>query len=106
MAVKQAPNELTGDVLQSEYEVGVLVDGVVPTVERSSADGVPLPIRDLGWLDDTRHIACACGSNREVEGVLEVCEEPDPRSLSLQPFSRVASHFPSPSSYHNAWGQA
>ena len=65
--VEERPHEMARDVLESELEVRVLIDGVVAGVEGERADGVALLLGDLVGADDAGRIAGTRGGNRTVE---------------------------------------
>ena len=77
--MQDAPDELARDVLESELEVRVLVDGVMAGLERERADRVALAIRDLVDGDDPRRIAGPRGGDRAVERVLGRIAQRDQR---------------------------
>jgi hypothetical protein len=52
--VEEGPHELPRDVLEAELEVRVLVDGVMPGIERERADRVALGFGDLVRANDAR----------------------------------------------------
>ena len=52
--MQHAPDELSRDVLETELEVRVLVDRVVPGLEGERADGVALPVGDFMCRNDAR----------------------------------------------------
>ena len=79
IAVQDAPDELPRDVLESELEVCVLVDGVMARLERECANRVALAIRDLVDCDNARGIARARRGNRTVERMLGCIAQRDQR---------------------------
>src|SRR5271154_2333760 len=69
VSVKKRPDELAADVFQAEFEMRMLVDGVMAAVEGGRADVEALLIGDFVGGDQARGIACACGGNGRIEGV-------------------------------------
>src|SRR5438270_11906307 len=45
MRVKERPYELAADIFEAEFEMGVLINGVVPAVKRGGANVEALPVR-------------------------------------------------------------
>src|ERR1700674_120467 len=66
MRVKEGPDELAADVFEAEFEMGVLVDGMVTAVERGGADVEALFIRDFFGADEARGIT---GAGRGDSGI-------------------------------------
>jgi hypothetical protein len=48
MRVQERPDELPAHILQPEFKVRVLKNGVMPGVERGCADGQPLFLGNVG----------------------------------------------------------
>src|SRR5712692_6324285 len=63
MGVEEGPDELAGDVFEAEFEMGVLVNGVMAAVERGGADVEALLIGDFFWADKSRRVAGAGGGD-------------------------------------------
>jgi hypothetical protein len=51
MGVEEGPDELAADVFEAEFEMGVLVDGVMAAVERGGADVEALLVGDFFGAD-------------------------------------------------------
>ena len=51
MSVEKRPNQLAADIFQSEFEMGVLVYGVVTAVKRAGTNIEALLIGDLFRAD-------------------------------------------------------
>src|SRR5436305_648266 len=66
MRVKERPDELAGDILQAEFEMGVLKNGVMAAVEGSGANVESLLVCDFFGADEARGVA---GASRGYSGV-------------------------------------
>ena len=87
MSVQERPHELAADVFQAELEMGVLVDGVVPAIERGRADVQPLLVGDLFGRNQSRRVAGARGSNGGIEGMRESVAKSDARGGGFDEFT-------------------
>ena len=67
IGVQERPDEVTRHVLETELEVRMLIDSVVPRVERQRADRVALFLRDLCRADDPRRVTRARGGYGAVK---------------------------------------
>jgi hypothetical protein len=47
MGVEERPDELAADIFEAEFEMGVLIDGVMAAVERGRADVETLLVGDF-----------------------------------------------------------
>jgi len=77
MSVKERPDELAADIFQAEFEMGVLVDGVMAAVERGSADVEALLIGNFFGRDEARGVTGAGGGDGGVVGMRESVAESD-----------------------------
>ena len=87
MRVKKRPDELAADIFQPEFEMCVLVDGVMAAVEGSGADVDALLVGDFFRADQARGVAGACGSDGGVEGMGEGIAQRDARRRRLHQFA-------------------
>ena len=100
MRVEEGPDELAADVFEAEFEMGVLVDGVMAAVERGGADVQALLVGDLFGADEARGVAGAGGGDGGVEGIGEVVAESDAGRAGFDEFAgaraikhaRLSSH--------------
>src|SRR5258708_38243916 len=79
MRVQERPKKRRDDVLQAELEMRVLIDGVVPAVERRRADVDPLLFGNFLGPDDTRRIARARRGDRRIIRVRKGVSQRDAR---------------------------
>ena len=79
VGVEKRPDELAADVFQAEFEMSMLVDGVVTAVERGGADVEALLVRDFLGGDEARGVASASGGDGGVVGMREGVAEGDAR---------------------------
>src|SRR6266852_5011639 len=77
MRVQERPDELAADVFEAEFEMGVLVDGVMAAVESGGADIEALLVGDFFGADEARGVAGAGCGNGGVEGMSEGVAESD-----------------------------
>src|SRR5215472_9138729 len=77
MGVKKRPNELAADVFEAEFEMSVLIDGVVAAVERGGADVEALLVGDFFGSDQPRRVTGARGGNGGVEWMRKSVTESD-----------------------------
>ena len=77
MRVEKRPDELAADVFEAEFEMSVLVDGMVAAVEGGGANVQALLIGDFFGGDKVRGIAGACGSDGGIERMQEGVAEGD-----------------------------
>src|SRR2546430_12275223 len=59
MRVGEGPDKLTAYVFQAEFEMGVLIDRVMPAEESGGADVEALLVVDFFWSNEARRIAGA-----------------------------------------------
>ena len=79
MGVQESPDELAADVFQAEFEMRVLVDGVVAAVKRGGADVEALLVGDFFGNDEARRVARAGRGDRGVEGMRKSVAKSDAR---------------------------
>jgi len=77
--VEEGPDELAADVFEAEFEMSVLVDGVMAAVESGGADVDALLVGDFLGADEAGGVAGACGGNRRIERVREGVAKSDAR---------------------------
>src|SRR5215472_3308798 len=77
MGVKKRPDELAADVFEAEFEMSVLVDGVMAAVKRGGADVEALLVGDFFGSDQPRRVTGARGGNGGVERMRESVAESD-----------------------------
>ncbi len=85
--MEEGPDELAADVFEAEFEMGVLVDGVMATVESSGANVEALLVGDFFRADEARGVAGAGGGNGGVERVSEGVAEGDARRGGFDEFA-------------------
>ncbi len=89
MRVEEGPDKLAADVFQAEFEMGVLVDGMMAAVEGGGANVDALLVRDFLGADETRRITGASGSDGGVKGVREGVAQSDARRGGFDEFARA-----------------
>ena len=77
MSVKKRPNELAANVLDSKFEMRVLINGVMAAIESGRADVQALLIRDFVGSDQVRGVASSSGGNRRIEWMRKSVSEGD-----------------------------
>ena len=77
MGVKEGPDELAADIFEAEFEMGVLVNGVMAAVEGGGADVEALLVGDFFGDDEARCVASAGGGDGRVVGMRESIAESD-----------------------------
>jgi hypothetical protein len=77
--VEKRPDELPADVLEAEFEVRVLVDGVMPAEVGPRTDHHALLFGDLLGSDEVRRIAGARRGHRRIERMREGISQRDAR---------------------------
>ena len=90
MRVEEGPDELAADVFKAEFEVGVLVDGVMAAVERGGADVEALLVGDFFGDDEARGVTGAGGGDRGVVGMRESVAESDSGRGGFDEFAGTA----------------
>ena len=65
--MEKGPDKLTAYVFQAEFEMGVLIDRVMPGIKGQRTNRVALIVCDLVSTDHTRRVAGARGGNRSVK---------------------------------------
>lgn len=78
VGVEEGPDELTAYVFEAEFEMGVLVDGVMATIESGGADVEALFVGDFFGDDQARGVARAGGGDGGIVGMREGVAEGDP----------------------------
>jgi len=71
MRVEERPNELPAYIFEAKFEMRMLINGVMATVERGGSDVQALLVCDFLRIDESRRVASARGSNRGIERVRE-----------------------------------
>ena len=89
MRVEKRPDELAADVFKAEFEMGVLIDGVMATVERGGADVEALLVGDFFGADEARRVASARGSDGGIKRVSESVAESDAWRAGFDEFARA-----------------
>ena len=89
MRVEERPDELAADVFEAEFEVGVLIDGVMAAVEGGGADVEALLVGDFFGADEARSIAGAGGGDGGVERMSEGVAESDAGRGGFDEFAGV-----------------
>ncbi len=87
MGVEEGPDELAADVFEAEFEMGVLVDGVMAAVESGGADVEALLVRDFFRADEARRVAGTRGGDGGIEGMGEGVAESDARRGGFDEFA-------------------
>src|SRR6267378_113218 len=87
MRVEEGPDELAADVFEAEFEMGVLVDGVMAAVEGGGADVEALLVGDFFRADEARGVAGAGGGDGGIERVSEGVAESDARRGGFDEFA-------------------
>ena len=77
VGVEEGPDELAADVFEAEFEMGVLVDGVMAAVESGGSDVEALLVGDFFGDDQARGVTCACGGDGGIVGMREGVAERD-----------------------------
>ena len=89
MGVEKRPDELAADVFQAEFEMGVLVDGVVSAEESGGADVEAMLVVDLFRINEAGGVTGAGGGDGGVEGMSESVAEGDARGSRLDEFGGI-----------------
>ena len=71
MGVKEGPDELAANVFEAEFEMSMLVDGVVAAVKGGGADVEALLVGDFLGADESRGVTGAGGGDGGIKGVRE-----------------------------------
>ena len=79
VGVEKRPDELTADILEAEFEMGVLVDSVVAAIECGGTNVEALLVGDFFGEYQARGIAGAGGGDGGIVGVSESVAEGDAR---------------------------
>ena len=90
VSVEEGPDELAADILEAEFEMGVLIDGVVAAVESGGADVEALLVGDFFGDDETRGVAGAGGGDGGVVGMREGVAEGDAGRGGFDEFAGAA----------------
>ena len=83
MCVQERPHELPADILEAEFEMRVLIDGVVSAEESRRADHYPLLFGDFFRRDQSGRIAGARRRDCGIKRVSEVIAQGNPRRGSF-----------------------
>jgi len=75
VSVEERPDELAADILQTEFEMGVLKNSMVAAEESCGANVEALLVVDVFWIDEARGIASASGGDGGVVGMGESVAE-------------------------------
>jgi len=89
VSVKYGPDELAAYILKTEFEVGVLINGVVAGEKSSRTDRRALLFGDLLGRDQARGIARPGGCNRGIIGVRERVPQSDVRNRLFDGYGRL-----------------
>src|SRR6266567_6863 len=100
MRVEERPDELAADVFEAEFEIGVLVTGVMAAVKGGGTDVEALLVGDFFGADQAWRVAGASGGDGGIEGMGEVVAEGDARRAGFNEFAgaraikhaRLSSH--------------
>ena len=71
VGMEERPDELPADILETEFEMSMLVDGVMSAIESGGADVEALFVGDFFGCDETRSIASARGGDGGIVRVRE-----------------------------------
>jgi len=77
VGVKKGPDKLAADVLEAEFEMRVLVHGMMAAIERSGADVRALLVGDFFGSDEARRVAGARRGDGGIERMRESVAESD-----------------------------
>ena len=77
MRMQERPDELAADIFKAEFEVRVLIHGVVAAEVCGGADGDALLVGDFLRTDQTRGVAGSRCSNRGIVRMRKVIAEGD-----------------------------
>jgi len=100
MRVEKGPDELAADVFKAEFEMSVLVDGVMAAVKGGSTNVEALLVGDFFGTDQAWRVAGASGRDGGIEGMRERVAEGDARRGRFDEFAgaraikhaRLSSH--------------
>jgi hypothetical protein len=90
VGMEERPDELAADIFEAEFEMGVLVDGVMAAIEGGSADVEALFIRDFFGNDEARGVAGTGGGDGGVVGMSEGIAESHARRGGFDEFTGTA----------------
>ena len=90
MRVEKGPDELAADVFQAEFEMRVLIDGVMAAEKSGGADVEALFVVDFFRADEARGVAGARGGDGGIEGMRESVAESDARWSGLDEFGGIS----------------
>jgi hypothetical protein len=88
--VEKGPDELAADIFEAEFEMSVLVDGVMAAVESRGADVEALFVGDFFGGDEARGVAGARGGDGGVVRVSEGVAEGDAGGGGFDEFAGTA----------------
>jgi hypothetical protein len=87
MRVQEGPDELAADAFETEFEVRVLVDGVMAAVEGGGANVQALLISDFFGIDKARGVTGSRGGDGGIERMREGVSESDARRGGFDEFA-------------------
>jgi hypothetical protein len=90
MRVEEGPDKLAADVFQAEFEMRVLVDGVMSAEESGGANVEALLVIDFFGADEVGRVASARGGDGGIEGMREGIAESDARGSGLDEFAGIS----------------
>ena len=91
MGVKERPDELAADIFETEFEMRVLIDGMVAAEKSGGAYVETLLVGDFFWSDEMRGVASARGSDCGIERMREGVAESDARRSGLNEFAGISA---------------
>ena len=77
MRMQERPDELAADIFEAEFEMRVLIDGVVAAEISGGADGDALLVGDFLRSDQARGVAGSRCSDCGIEGMRKVIAKGD-----------------------------
>jgi len=83
MSMKKRPDELTTNIFETEFKVGMLKNGVVAAVKCGSANVDALLLGDFAVVNDVRRIARSSRGHRRIERMRERIAKGYPRGASF-----------------------
>ncbi len=87
MRVEEGPDELAADVFEAEFEMSVLVDGVMAAVESGGANVEALLVGDFFGADEAGRVTGAGGGNCGIERMREGVAKGDARRGGFDEFA-------------------
>ena len=89
--VEEGPDELAADIFEAEFEMGMLVDGVVAAIESGGTNVEALLVGDFFGDDQARGIAGAGSGDGGIVGVREGVAEGDAGRCGFDEFAGAAA---------------